>query len=554
MRTRTTVFVAGSLLIFASCSSSQNGDGTGGYGANNGTGTGATGVGANANGASANGASANGATGNSGTGNTSTGATGNTGVGGTGNNSDCQLGNNCSTTNATCTNSNYQCTCVNLRWSNCVINNNPSGGTTGTGATGTGASSGNGTSGSGTGANGNAGNGNAGSGSGTGGACAAADSAAQSSPQVLLFAIDATGSMNDSTSTTGGKSKWTVLRETWPTLVQNLPPTWAVGMMEWACPNCPTTAASFNTLVPIAKLDQAQVDKLSNGLTQNPLGGFTPTECAYNYALDQVQNWSAPAEFADAPRFIVLLTDGVPTVTNDCQTLGAIKAGSIPISEDQYNGLIATMAAGTLNTKIQTFIGGVPGSDDPQGAAYDPMYMLTLLAAAGGTTLKNCTPAPGTVQCPDGTVPALSTRNVYCTGHTATTDAGTKYDPILTQRGTYCHYDLTQGDFAAGLQAALKGIRARLVSCDYPFPAPPPPFVLVDTRDVKVIYKQGGTTDVTLTEAPNDDCTLGGQWYFSGSDPNGQPLNINLCPDTCTTVQADLDATVNIHFNCLKEQ
>ena len=193
--------------------------------------------------------------------------------------------------------------------------------------------------------------------------------------------------------------------------------------------------------MPIAALDTTQRDALKNGLTADVMGGYTPTECAYNYALDQVRNWQAPAEFVDAPRFIVLLTDGVPTVTNDCQTLGAIKAGSIPLNEAQYGGLIATVAQGTLDTGIKTFVGGVPGSDEPQGANYDPMYMLSLLAAAGGMALPNCTPEAGTMLCPDGTVPEINALGTaYCDQHGG--------NPQLTARGTYCHYDLTQGDMA----------------------------------------------------------------------------------------------------------
>ena len=112
MRTATTVFVAGSLLVFASCSSSSNDqtDG-GGYAAFGNTGTGASNTGAT-------GASNTGATGNA-----STGATGNTGTGltGTGNagSSDCALGNACSTPSSTCVNGNVECTCLNNVWSTC---------------------------------------------------------------------------------------------------------------------------------------------------------------------------------------------------------------------------------------------------------------------------------------------------------------------------------------------------------------------------------------------------------------------------------------------------
>jgi hypothetical protein len=461
-----------------------------------------------------------------------------TGTGATGDTS-CALGNACSTPNSTCVNGNVECKCQSGVWNPCTIVTG-GGGTGGAGANATGANGGGSTIGDG---------GTGGQDTGTGGSCATADSAAKSSPQVLYFVIDATGSMRDipASGSTNGQRKWDVLMTVWPEVVDNLPETWAVGMMEWACPTCPMTAYAPASLVPIAGLDATQRDALKNGLTVDVMGGYTPTECAYDYALDQVKNWQAPAEFVDAPRFIVLLTDGVPTVTNDCQTLGAIKAGSIPLNEAQYGGLIATVAQGTLDTDIKTFIGGVPGSDEPQGANYDPMYMLSLLAAAGGMAVPNCTPEAGTMLCPDSTVPEINALGTaYCDQHGG--------NPQLTARGTYCHYDLTQGDFAEGLRQALKAIKAKLVSCSYPVPAPPPPFVMLNSTTVQVIYKQGGTQNVPLSYATANDCAQGGQWYYSEQDPvTSLPTKLDLCPDACAMVQSDLDATIDIRFECLGE-
>jgi hypothetical protein len=333
----------------------------------------------------------------------------------------------------------------------------------------------------------------------------------------------------------------------------NLPDTWAAGMTEWACPGCPTTAYSPSTLVPIAPLDATQRDVLKNGLTADVMGGYTPTECAYSYALDQLKSWQAPAELEGVPRFLVLLTDGVPTVTSDCQTLGAIKAGAIPLSEAQYAELIATVAEGTMETNIKTSIVGVPMSDEPQGANYDPMYMLSLLAAAGGMALPNCTPEPGTMLCPDGTVPALNALGTaFCDGHGGI--------PQLVTRGTYCHYDLTLGEFAAnlrGLDTSLRTALRRLwtdggIACEYPIPEPPPPYVLVDPTHVAVIFTPGGKPPVLMTPARANDCANGGQWYYSVQDPiTLLPTQIDLCPDACAMARAELDVSIQIQFACL---
>jgi hypothetical protein len=282
-------------------------------------------------------------------------------------------------------------------------------------------------------------------------------------------------------------------------------------------------------MVPIGILNSAQVTALSN-LTATQIGGYTPTECAYNYALQQIQSWVAPPAYAASPRFLVLLTDGVPTVSNNCQSLGNIQTGTMPIDETQYAGLIATVANGTNSSGVKTYVAGVPGSDEPQGAPYDPMYMLSLLAAAGGTALPNCIPSRGTV---NNSVGAYGT---------------------VSPRGTYCHYDLTtQSDFGAALQGAIGAIAASLVSCSYPVPPPPAGYIMLSTTDVEVTLTTSGGSNL-LTRAPSDDCNQGGGWFYkSFNATTGLPTEIDLCPATCSAAQSDLSAAVSIHFVCLGE-
>jgi hypothetical protein len=281
-------------------------------------------------------------------------------------------------------------------------------------------------------------------------------------------------------------------------------------------------------MIPIGPLDSSQVAALSD-LPTSPVGGYTPTECAYNYALEQIRSWVAPPAYAKSPRFMVLLTDGVPTVSSNCQSLGSILAGTFPIDETEYGGLIATVANGTDTSGIKTYVAGVPGSDEPQGAPYDPMYMLSLLAAAGGTALPSCTPEPGTVNNDSG---AYGTVN---------------------PRGTYCHYDLTtQSEFGAALQSAIGTIARNVVSCQYPVPPPPPPYVMLSTTDVDVTLSTSAGSNL-LAQAPNDDCSQGGEWFYKSFDANNLPTEIDLCPATCDTAQSDLSAAVSIHFTCLGE-
>jgi hypothetical protein len=345
--------------------------------------------------------------------------------------------------------------------------------------------------------------------------------AAEPISPVLFFAIDASGSMNDvpTSGSTNGQSKWAVLRGVWPQLMAGLPASWAVGMMEWSCPGCPNSAYQPSIAVPIAPLDSTQVTALSTALTTTPLGGYTPTEAAYMYAIQQVQDWNAPSGYVVSPRYVVLLIDGIPTVNSDGATLGGGPQDTI--TAEEYAHLIATVGIQTATTGIKTFVVGLPGSEDPQGAAYDPMYLLSLVAQ--GTAIAGCTPVSGTS---NGT--------------------------IVNPRGTYCHYDLTQWDFATGLQDTINEIAETLVSCEYAMPQLPPPYIMLSTTGFWVTYTTGSAQQIQLSKAPSDDCANGGDWYVSGVDSNSVPTQIGLCADMCARAQADLTATINVEFVCLE--
>jgi hypothetical protein len=106
---------------------------------------------------------------------------------------------------------------------------------------------------------------------------------------------------------------------------------------------------------------------------------------------------------------------------------------------------------------------------------------------------------------------------------------------------------------AYGLRQVVQQIRDRVAGCSYVVPAPPPPFVMVDATTVDFIYMQGGTTEVRLTKAPQDDCAMGGDWYFSAYDQTtGLPTRFDLCADLCTIVQSDLDASLETLWLCLE--
>lgn len=98
----------------------------------------------------------------------------------------------------------------------------------------------------------------------------------------------------------------------------------------------------------------------------------------------------------------------------------------------------------------------------------------------------------------------------------------------------------------AELLAALKAIQGSQVSCEFQMPAPKDGSTL-DPKKVNVNYTPGGGSTQTLGQVSGAaDCANGG-WYY---DNPASPTKITLCPSTCSTVQADKAAKMEILLGC----
>jgi hypothetical protein len=108
--------------------------------------------------------------------------------------------------------------------------------------------------------------------------------------------------------------------------------------------------------------------------------------------------------------------------------------------------------------------------------------------------------------------------------------------------------DTTSGASDAFLKA-LNDIRGSAVRCAYTIPAPPSGQTL-DPTQVNVEYKPGGGgAAVTFGQAADAAAcgTKANAWHY---DSATSPTAIHLCPATCTAVEADKAATVNIVLGC----
>ena len=354
-------------------------------------------------------------------------------------------------------------------------------------------------------------------------ACQPLTSTGKQLPPVIMFQIDITNSMTNTTPTTGNQSKWQATQSALEAVLPQLPQDWVVGMTFFNKP-APQNGGCYDgtqfTLVAPAPLSQnlTAIDNAINGITlQASVATWTPTLNAWQYAFNYiVGNWPNSDQYASAHKYIVFMTDGVPTVDRDgCTSGNSCTVACVSLSE--YDYFIQTIADTGVPNGIETFFIGVPGSEEAQGAPYDPRQMLSQLAYAGGTA------------------PAGSTQ-ASCAAATA---------------GNYCHIDLTtSSNFSSALENAVQYTVGNSVtkSCVFNVPTPPSNQYYVDLAHTTVIYTAGDGTTQTLNAASSSDCTSGD---FYTDDPT-TATTLTLCPAMCAQLNADANAQVTVTFECTK--
>ena len=117
---------------------------------------------------------------------------------------------------------------------------------------------------------------------------------------------------------------------------------------------------------------------------------------------------------------------------------------------------------------------------------------------------------------------------------------------IAEAGGTTAAYDITND--ISQFAAKMEEIRSAALGCDFGIPAPPNGKDL-DPDQVNFAYtpKGMGSSKVLLRAEDLADCNGKPGWYY---DDNFAPTKILLCPSSCSTVQADLDAKVSVLFGC----
>ncbi|MGC4087614.1 MAG: hypothetical protein QM756_06915 [Polyangiaceae bacterium] len=257
-----------------------------------------------------------------------------------------------------------------------------------------------------------------------------------------------------------------------------------------------SACVNVDAMVPIATLGDAGSaarQTLQASLERTSPVGSTPTHDAYTYGLNQ----SLLQTTLPGNRFMVLITDGGPTLRLECLGEGTLQ------NPQPTQPIIDTIRAAYVDHHVKTFLVGVPGTEDIGNQTHDDgRPWMSRAAVLGASALAGC--------------------NV--------------------NGPSWCHIDLTQAaDFSAALRKGLGYISRQVVSCSYEVPAKSSSGEDVNPNLVNVIYTPNGGTPVLIEQSPSADCNEG--WQLSGG-------NVVLCPATCDRIQSDSGSRFELLFGC----
>lgn len=328
--------------------------------------------------------------------------------------------------------------------------------------------------------------------------CAGWVAEGESVPSLLQLVVDVSSSMSARAPGTN-ESKWEVTRDALLEAVvgvngSGLPASVSVGLLFYPnkraevreTPQDISACVDTDARVPIALLgpeNGSHRERIREAIEDAELEQSTPTHDAYRHALEEAV---LPASF-DGEKFMLLITDGAPTVALGCSN----PAGRI---QDVDPDPIVDEIRRAAEAGVKTFLIGSPGSEPNRD-------WMSYAAVLGGTAPPGCD-----VDGPD-----------------------------------YCHMDMTTApNFSAALRAGLSEIVGLVSPCRFAF-AEPPNNQEIDAGKINVVLSDGGQHTLIIRD-DQGDCSEG--WQLAGGN------EVLLCPDTCERVQSDPSMTVTLAFGC----
>jgi hypothetical protein len=127
-----------------------------------------------------------------------------------------------------------------------------------------------------------------------------------------------------------------------------------------------------------------------------------------------------------------------------------------------------------------------------------------------------------------------------------------KMNAIAQAGGTGQAFMIANGMAAQDLLGALEQIQGSAVACSFAMPLPPDPKDEIDLEKVDVNYTPsgGGVKSKLPQVAGASACGAAGGFFY---DNPSKPTMINLCPASCTKVQTDSGAKIDIFLGCIKK-
>ncbi|MCC6214740.1 MAG: hypothetical protein IT376_07710 [Polyangiaceae bacterium] len=327
-------------------------------------------------------------------------------------------------------------------------------------------------------------------------ACDLVSSETQAAPASLLFLLDYSWSMCQlphaaslDCASDPAQSKWGILTEAMRAAIEALPSASYSGLVHYplATDSATICAVAAAPSVPLALTGGAGSAQRQSLLAAMPPGLTDSSPVAQTPTADAAQ--AMYTYLAAIPLALVPASRFLIVITDGKATCGNTGAQL----------LAAVTAAAAATPPARTFVVGVPGSEGFRAE-------LSQAAQAGGTAPVGCSP----------------------------------------NGPTYCHFDMTPystpSELATKLGAALADIQG-MATCDYEIPAGPGGGT-IDFGRVNVRYTRGAGGQ---EELPQDSACATGGWRY---DDPGKPSRIVLCPATCSQVQADAGARVDVLFGC----
>lgn len=322
--------------------------------------------------------------------------------------------------------------------------------------------------------------------------CAKGSAAADAIPAVVEMVIDVSGSMNWAPGTeraprNGADSKWDITSTALKGAVAKLPANIAVGIDFYHGKCINNQQLDIGLLGPA---NSAQRRRFNTAVDAVEPDGGTPTHAAYELGVKTVS-----ASKLEGRKFVLLITDGIPTYTLQC-----MGDGKMPVDNQPLIDAVDVAFKGAAN--VNTFVIGSPGSEDARSD-------LSKMATNGGTAKMPCS---------DDGKPA------------------------------YCHLDMTTAtDFAKALSEGLADVAGQIGTCEYKVPDAPTGMD-INPKEVNVLYTHADGTQTSILKDDLGTCMSG--WQY---DNDTAPTKITLCGSDCDKVKADQSAKIDVIFGCDSE-